>query len=171
MAETPTSTKVIGGGVAAVVAAGVLALAGPLIKKWEGERFRPYQDSVGVWTVCYGHTKTVDRNKAYTRAECDELLRRDMAEANGYVRQCIGVPMLRQIEAALTSAAFNLGPQVVCGSTLQKKAKANNWPGACAELSRWYKAGGRQLKGLVLRRDDERALCEGRALWKGDSTP
>jgi lysozyme len=38
---------------------------------------------------------------------------------------------------------------------------ANDWPGACAELSRWDKAAGRQMRGLALRRADERKLCEG----------
>lgn len=146
--------------------AAVLAIAAPLVSKWEGVRYTAYQDSVGVWTVCYGHTKTVDRTKRYTAAECEALLRVDMVEANSHVRRCIGVPMLRQVEAALTSATFNLGPKVVCGSTLQKKALANDWPGACAELDKWKYAGGRELRGLVLRRDDERALCEGRGLWK-----
>ncbi len=167
MAEV--KTKAVGGGIAAVALGGALALAAPIIQRWEGVRYEPYRDSVGVLTVCYGHTKTVQAGKRYTKAECDALLAQDMAEANAYVRQCIGVPMLRQIEAALTSAAFNLGPQVVCGSTLQKKAKANDWPGACAELGRWKYAGGRELRGLVLRRADERALCEGRALWGGES--
>lgn len=158
--------RTVGGGLAAGALIGVLALAAPLIQRWEGVRYAPYQDSVGVWTVCYGHTKAVQRDRRYSHEECLALLADDMAEANGYVRKCVGAPMLRQVEASLTSATFNLGPQVVCGSTLQKKAKANDWPGACAELSRWDKAGGRQLKGLVLRRDDERALCEGRALWE-----
>lgn len=146
--------------------AAVLAIAAPLVSKWEGVRYTAYQDSVGVWTVCYGHTKTVDRTKRYTAAECEALLRADMVEANSHVRRCIGVPMLRQVEAALTSATFNLGPKVVCGSTLQKKALANDWPGACAELDKWKYAGGRELRGLVLRRADERALCEGRELWR-----
>jgi len=48
---------------------------------------------------------------------------------------------------------------VVCGSTLQKKAKANDWVGACNELIRWNKAGGRELKGLTLRRKNEQQLC------------
>jgi hypothetical protein len=33
--------------------------------------------------------------------------------------------------------------------------------GACAELSRWTYAGGKQLPGLVRRRAAERQLCEG----------
>ena len=72
------------------------------------------------------------------------------------------MPMLRQVEVALTSATFNIGPRVVCGSTLQRKALANDWPGACAELDRWNKAGGRELRGLTLRRGDERQVCEGK---------
>lgn len=149
--------------------AAVLAVAAPLVMKWEGVRYTAYQDSAGVWTICYGHTKGVTPGMTATRAQCEAWLQEDMAEANAHVRRCIGVPMLRHIEAALTSATFNLGPKVVCGSTLQSKAVWNDWPGACAELDRWKYAGGRELRGLVLRRADERALCEGRALWGGES--
>lgn len=152
-------------GLAAGLAA-VLAIAAPLVMKWEGVRYTAYQDSVGVWTICYGHTKGVTPGMTATPEQCEAWLQEDMAEANAHVRRCIGVPMLRQVEAALTSATFNLGPKVVCGSTLQKKALANDWPGACAELDKWKYAGGREMRGLVLRRDDERALCEGRELWK-----
>jgi lysozyme len=50
---------------------------------------------------------------------------------------------------------------VVCGSTVQRKALANDWPGACAALDLYNKAGGRVMRGLVLRRADEKALCLG----------
>lgn len=140
----------------------MLALAGAIIVKWEGVRYEPYTDAVGVLTVCYGHTgPDVVKGRKYTKAECDALLTQDMAEANADVKRCIPVPLLPQIEAALTSAAFNVGSRVVCGSTLQQKALANDWPGACAELSKWKYGGGRVLRGLELRRADERALCEG----------
>jgi len=118
-----------------------------LITQWEGQRHVPYLDAVGVLTVCYGHA----------------LLAADMAIARGHVNRCLPMPKLAHVEEALTSAAFNLGAQIVCGSTLQRKALANDWPGACAELSRWNRGGGRVLRGLTLRRADERALCEGRA--------
>lgn len=148
----------IGGGLAAV-----LALAAPLVMKWEGVRYEPYRDAVGVLTVCYGHTgPDVRAGKTYTKAECDDLLRADMLEANGYVNACITTPMLPGQEAALTSAVYNIGPSVVCGSTLQRYANAGNWPAACAQLSRWDKAAGRTYRGLTLRRTDERAMCEGR---------
>lgn len=140
----------------------MLALAAPLVARWEGVRYPTYRDPVGVLTVCYGHTGSdIVPDKRYTAEECKALLDADMATADAAVRRCIAVPMLRQVEAALVSATFNLGPQVVCGSTLQRKALANDWPGACEELTRWNKAGGREFKGLVLRRADEAALCRG----------
>lgn len=149
------------GKVAAVGLAAVLAVAAPLVMKWEGVRHKPYQDAVGVWTVCYGHTKTVDRTRTYTQAECKALLDEDMAEANTHVRRCIPVPMLVQIESALTSLAFNVGPRVVCGgSSIRREALANNWPAACKAIDLYKYAGGRVLRGLVLRRADERELCE-----------
>ena len=147
---------VIGG-----ISAAVLALAGGLIVKWEGKRYLPYRDAVGVWTVCVGHTgPDVKPGREYTEDECDALLTQDMAEANADVKRCIPVPLLPQIEAALTSATFNIGSRVVCGSTLQERALANDWPGACAQLDRWKYGGGRVLRGLELRRADERRLCE-----------
>ena len=154
------NNKAIAAGVAAV-----LAIAAPLVAKWEGVRYAPYPDPAtggAPWTVCYGHTgPDVKPGQSYTKADCDALLQADMAEADAIVRRCIPVPMLRHVEAALVSAVFNIGPAVVCGSTLQRKAMANDWPGACAELSRWDRAAGRQMRGLTLRRADERAMCEG----------
>ncbi|KRG38163.1 endolysin [Stenotrophomonas pictorum JCM 9942] len=149
--------------IAAAVSIAVAALAAPLIAKWEGVRYEPYRDTVGVLTVCYGHTGSdIVPGKRYTKAECEQLLQADIAIANAAVNRCLPMPKFVHVEAALTSAAFNLGPKVVCGSTLQRLALANDWPGACAELDRWKNAGGRELRGLVLRRADERAMCEGR---------
>lgn len=144
--------------------AAVLIAAAAIIKPWEGVEYEPYPDPAtggAPWTVCYGHTgPDVVRGKRYTKAECEAFLDADMREANRHVRRCIGVPMLVQIEAALTSATFNIGPSVVCGSTLQRKAKANDWPGACRQLHRWKYAAGRVMRGLVLRRADEQKFCE-----------
>lgn len=152
------------GKTAAGIAVLVSALAAPVVMKWEGVRYEAYPDPAtggAPWTVCYGHTgPDVVRGKKYTRADCEAFLDQDMAVANRAVNRCLPMPKLAHVEAALTSAAFNVGPSVVCGSTLQRKATANDWPGACAELDRWKFAAGRVMKGLVLRRVDERKLCE-----------
>lgn len=147
--------------VAGVGLAAVLALAATVIKPWEGVEHKPYVDPVGVLTVCYGSTGPhIVPGRTYTQAECNALLDADMREANRHVRRCLPMPMLVQIEAALTSLVFNVGPRGVCGSTIQKRALANDWPGACAGIDAWRYAGGRVFRGLVLRRADERALCE-----------
>lgn len=155
------------GRTAAIGAAAVLALAGPLIARWEGVRYRPYRDVVGVWTVCYGHTGSdVVPGKEYTKAECDALLKADMAVAQEQVRRCIRHPMLVQVEAALVDLVFNVGPMGVCGSGVQRAADANDWPQVCAELDKWKFAGGRVYDGLVYRRMDARYLCEtGKYRW------
>ena len=36
-----------------------------------------------------------------------------------------------------------------------------DYPGACAELLKWTKAGGRELPGLVKRREAEYRMCMG----------
>jgi len=146
------------------VSAAVAIIAAPLIMQWEGLRQVPYRDPVGILTVCYGHTGSdIIEDKRYSHEECQALLNADMAVANAAVNRCLPMPKLAHIEAALTSATFNIGPKVVCGSTLQRKALANDWPGACAQLARWNRASHRVIRGLTLRRMDEQAVCEGKA--------
>ena len=152
------------GGISAVV----LALVTGLVLKFEGSRNEAYWDPYGkVWTICEGHTGAdVKRGAVYTNAQCAVIRNADIAIANAAVKRCLTMPMLPQIEAALTDGVYNIGPRLVCGSTLQAKAIANDWPGACSEIHRWDRAGGRVLPGLTRRRSDEAGLCEGRALWQ-----
>ena len=150
-------------GKVAVAAAAVLALVAGIVKPWEGLRQDVYADIVGVPTVCYGHTGRdvqLGQDKR-SLAECDRLLHGDLAEAYGHVERCI-VGGTEYERAAVTSLTYNVGPSAVCGSTLQRKANAGDWAGACAQISRWVYAGGKQVKGLVRRRAAERAVCEGR---------
>lgn len=142
------------------VATGVLLLAMTLTKPWEGRRHYPYLDIAHVKTVCDGHTGNVE-DRRYSDDECDALLMGDLAEAYGYVTKCIHVPMQRYQAAALTDATYNIGPAVVCGSTLQRLANAGDWTGACNQLMRWNRAGGRVVLGLTRRRAAERAMCLG----------
>ncbi len=163
-----------GGRVASVAAAAAVALAMTIIKPWEGKPRtnpnEPYRDVIGVLTVCYGHTGADIEQRRYSDAECDDFLKGDIAESNKVVHRCIRSPMNTNQEAALTSAVFNLGPRVVCGSTLGRLANAGDWAGACRELTDaknpkgeplgWSYADGQFLPGLRRRRFAERAVCE-----------
>lgn len=153
------SKRVVGSGIAGVV----LALAATVAVYFEGYIPTTYADPVGIPTICYGHTgPDVTPGRTATAEECSALLEQDLAVAYASVKRCITSPMLPHQAAALTSAAYNAGPKIVCGSTLQKLANAGDWNGACAQLDRWVWASGRKLPGLIKRRAAERAICEGR---------
>lgn len=145
-----------------VGATAALAIAGALVGKWEGVRYTAYRDTGGILTVCYGHTgRDVVAGKQYTQDECEAFRAADLAAADAAVKRCLPMPLLPQIEGALTSAVYNAGPRVVCGSTLQTMALANNWPGACQALTAWKYIGRTVSKGLENRRMDEAAVCLG----------
>ena len=57
--------------------------------------------------------------------------------------------------------AYNIGPGAFCGSTLVKRLNAEDYPGACREILRWNRAGGRVVQGLVNRREAEYRQCIG----------
>lgn len=151
--------RAVGSGIAGVV----LALAATVAVYFEGYIPTTYADPVGIPTICYGHTgPDVTPGRTATKAECSALLEQDLATAYSAVKRCITSPMQPHQAAALTSATYNAGPKIVCGSTLQKLANAGDWAGACKQLERWVWASGRKLPGLIKRRAAERAICEGR---------
>jgi len=46
-----------------------------------------------------------------------------------------------------------------CTSTLNKKLNQLDYAGACQELLKWNKAGGKVLEGLTKRRQEEYKQC------------
>jgi len=137
----------------------VLAIAGSIGAHFEGQRLTAYADLGGVWTLCDGHTTGVKPGDTATPEQCRAYLEQDMGHAYAAVNRCITADLTIAQAAAFTDAAFNLGPQVVCGSTLQRMANAGDIRGACEQLTRWTYAAGQELPGLVRRRQAERDLC------------
>ena len=145
--------------VGAAAAAGLLAL----VPKFEGTKLTTYRDPIGVLTYCTGATEDAAWGKTYSPAECREQLDRDLARHAEGLMACIKAPMTAGQKVAFVDLAYNVGVGAVCNSTLARKANAGDMAGACAELSKWTRAGGQVLPGLVRRRQAERDLCEGRA--------
>lgn len=143
-----------------LLAAGIAA-AVPLVAAFEGLRQTAYLDPVGIPTACFGATKGVRLGQVYTREQCDDLLAKDVLEANAGVSSCVRVPLSEGQRTALVSFAYNVGRGKFCGSTLVRKLNAGDYVGACNELPRWVYAKGVKLPGLVNRREQERALCLG----------
>ncbi len=145
---------------AAKIGAGAIALAVPLVAHFEGYVPWVYRDPIGRLAACYGHDdQTMTPGKRFTASECQAMLDEDLLKHTEAI-DCIKRPLTDGQKAAFLSFAFNVGNNAFCGSTLVRKANAGDMPGACAELSRWTLAGGRELPGLVRRRAAERQLCE-----------
>ncbi|HDT2979795.1 TPA: lysozyme [Klebsiella aerogenes] len=132
----------------------------------EGRRYYAYQDVVGVWTVCDGHTGSdIRRGHRYSDKECDALLQSDLRKVAYAIDPLIKVRIPEPTRAALYSFTYNVGPSAFASSTLLKKLNSGDIPAACKELQRWTYAGGKQWKGLISRREIERQVCEWGQKW------
>jgi len=144
----------------AAIGAAAVAMAVPLVKVSEGLVLQVKPDPIGRMAVCYGHDdQTMTWGTRYTLAQCEAMLYDDLLK-HSKALECITQPLTDGQKAAFVSFAFNVGNGAFCKSTLVRKANAGDLRGACAELSRWTYAGGKQLPGLVQRRKAERKLCE-----------
>lgn len=148
-------------GTLGLIAGGGLALttAVSFIGDWEGLRTSAYQDVVGVWTVCYGETKGVQPGDSYSAAECDQMLAREILHYEAALDRCLKVELPLGMKIALVSWTYNVGVGAACGSTLMRRANAGDLAGACDELRRWNRAGGRVWRGLTNRRLSEMEMC------------
>ena len=144
---------------AAILLAAAIALAAPLVARFEGKSNAPYWDPVKIRTVCYGHTGGIEERR-YSDAECDALFRDDLAVHSGGVLRCVpGLGTRPEMLAAATSLAFNIGTSRFCRSTAARRFNSGDHVGGCRALGAFVYAGGRKLKGLVRRRAAEVALC------------
>jgi lysozyme len=139
-----------------------IAVACILARRWEGFRSRPYLDPVGIPTIGYGFTHYADgtivtlNDPPMTRAQAQSLLefmvRTQYMPAT--IKLCPNIDSPERL-GAITDFAFNEGSGRLRTSSLRKKILANDWAAVPAELRKWTKGGGRILRGLVLRREDE----------------
>ena len=132
-----------------------------LIKDFEGFRTHAYQDSVGVWTIGYGHTKGVTPDMIISTEQGEEMLTDELKEYETYVETLVKVPLHQYQYDALVSWVYNLGPTNFKNSTLLRKLNSGDYSAVPTEIKRWNKAGGKVLEGLVKRREAEAKMFEG----------
>ena len=99
-----------------------------------------------------------------SRTTPDRALVQLLSSANSHaddIRQCIKVPLYQHEFDAYVSLAYNIGAKNFCGSTLVKKLNAGDYTGACEQIRRWDRAGGKVLAGLTKRREKEYRMCMG----------
>jgi lysozyme len=160
--KRPLTTGQKAGGLAAIigtVAAGVLYVS---IPEDEGTRYKAYRDIAGIWTICTGDTANVKPGQVATKAECEARLERQLIAHAEPVMRC--TPRLAEEgrdyqRAAAVSLAYNIGTGAYCRSSIDRAFDAGNWRAGCDAFLRFRFAGGREVRGLLLRRQRERAIC------------
>jgi lysozyme len=136
-----------------------------LIKHHEGVRNKPYKCPAGLFTVGVGHligdgkTLPPEWNRTFTNEEIDGLLKRDLNRFELGVCKMLPTLQLKQSEFdALVSFSFNLGLGTFQRSTIRQAMLRGDKTVAGESLLKYCKAGGKILKGLQTRRQDEYKL-------------
>ena len=140
-----------------------------LIKHHEGVRSRPYRCAANLWTCGVGHLigdgKSLPDswNRTFSQEEIDGILKSDLRRFELGVHKMLPNVLLRQHEFdAIISFCFNLGLGCFQRSTLRQALLRGNKKAAMESLVKYCRAGGKILKGLQIRRLDEKALFEGK---------
>lgn len=152
-----------------VAAATIVGIAG-----FEGFREEAYVPVKGdVYTIGYGSTKGVKKGDRITpeRALHRLLDEVDSEYAQG-IRKCIKVPLYQHEFGAFLSLAYNVGVPTFCRKALPGKPpnlidliNAERYAEACERIEAFvYGPGKKKLNGLVKRRAEERAICEGKRI-------
>lgn len=131
-----------------------------------------YKDIAGVWTICHGHTGGVKKDQTATFSQCRQYLREDSGWAGELVAKWVKVAITQEQYDAMVSLIYNVGPGIPGKrsgiiwlkdgrhSTLLNKVNAGDCLGAGAEFLKWSKVGNVPVKGLLIRRQEEKAMFE-----------
>lgn len=117
----------------------------------------PYQDAVGVWTVCDGITNMaypgfVVQGQKYTQQQCDN--------AKAYLFKTQVFPQVSKgLKHTVTNKQYlmladfvwGVGPRPYWNSKLLKLVNQGECIQAGQEFERWNRAGGKVLPGLTRR--------------------
>jgi lysozyme len=133
-----------------------------LIKKFEGFRSHPYLCSAGIPTIGYGSTyyengvRVKLSDSPISEEWAEELLKKNVVHYDVAVNSLTRDDITQNQYDALVSFAYNVGVTNFKNSTLLKRVNANpKDPNITNQFMKWIRAGGRVIKGLILRRREE----------------
>lgn len=132
--------------------------AKPLIREFEGLRLKAYRCPAGVWTIGYGHTSEVREGQEIDEIAAELLLDADLKYVAVQMAPAIKVPVTEGQAGAMLSFAFNVGVGAFKRSTLLRLVNQGMFMNASYEFKKWTHGGGRELPGLVRRREAEAAM-------------
>ena len=117
----------------------------------------PYLDCIGIPTIGIGTIKFDPTTTPWTVAKCKEEAIRESKEK---LKQLLKLsPTLKNASLprlyAVLSWLYNLGLAAYKSSTFKKRIDKGDWEGAAQECMKWCNAGGKKVKGLIIRRGIE----------------
>ena len=157
-----------------------------LMHKFEGYRDKPYQCSASMWTIGWGHviyqeqikyplvakdgyTGTLrkdyplrtEHNRVWSKDELVKIFKDDLVSfERGVLRLAPNLAGHQGAFDACVAFSFNVGLGNFQRSTIRMKIGREEWKEASEAFMSWTKAGGKELRGLVLRRSAERKLFD-----------
>lgn len=142
-----------------------LEVAATLCRRWEGLFLTTYLCPAGIPTIGYGATYYENgaavtlHDPSITRERAEQLLAWMIKTKYlpAVIKLCPGITDPDRL-AAIIDFTYNLGSGNLAASNLRKRINADRWDDVPKELRKWNKAGGKVLKGLVLRREAEAVL-------------
>lgn len=135
--------------------------------KFEDFSATPYLDPAGVPTIGYGSiwdyrvgptARVTMDTPPVTEADARTFVAIELGNAVHTVAHLVHVYLTNNMRAALDDFVFNLGSGNFAASTLLRLLNAGDYAGAADEFDKWDHAGGRELAGLLRRREAERRL-------------
>lgn len=155
-----------------------------LMHQFEGYRDRPYKCSASIWTVGYGHAMYADQlrlpnvrkpgyegmirndyklkeadNRVWSKPELEDLFKSDLVVfERGVLRLAPNLDGNQAKFDACVCLSYNIGLGNFQRSTVRQKILRSEWENAAEAFLAWSKAGGKVLKGLLRRREAEKAL-------------
>jgi len=130
-----------------------------LLKSFEGCRLSAYVCPAGVLTIGYGETLGVKSGDVWTADQADRALTNRAAGFLLGVLACC--PELHAASpervAACGSLAYNIGGGAFRVSSVRRHTSRGETQAAADAIRLWNKGGGRVLRGLIVRREVERA--------------
>lgn len=130
-----------------------------LIKRFEGFSACVYEDVAGLKTIGYGHCLTSEEDYSeISEDEAEGLLLEDIAEAEECINNLVDAPLTQNQFDALVSLVFNIGSRAFQNSTLLRSLNQENYEAVGKQWDRWVYAAGKRVRGLELRRMEEKTL-------------
>ena len=129
-----------------------------LIKDYEGLHLTPYLCPGKIWSIGYGHTRTVRAGMVITADQADQLLDDDLRLSERAVQRLVTVPLSDNQFSALVSFVYNVGIGNFERSSLLKLLNRGWYEQVPAQLMRWDRVKGESLGGLNRRRAAEARL-------------